>query len=71
MLENIEVRRQVAEVSLRYKDIAKQIGVTPEHLSRCMRYPLKPEMYIRIVTAIQCLREGGGNCESGDRSVSG
>lgn len=46
----------VAEARLTYKAIAKRIGVTPEYLSRCMRYKLKPEMYIRIVTAIHDLR---------------
>ena len=71
MLENIEIRRQVAEVPLRYKDIAKHIGVTPEYLSRCMRYPLKPDMYIRIVAAIYELRGSGDNGKTaGDHPVS-
>lgn len=56
MLENIEVRQLVAESRLTYKTIAKRIGVTPEYLSRCMRFKLKPEMYVRIVTAIHRLR---------------
>lgn len=71
MLENIEIRRQVAEARLHYKDIAKQIGVTPVHLSRCMRYPLKPEMYVRVVAAIFDLRGSGDNGESaGDHPIS-
>lgn len=46
----------VAESRLKYKDIAKYIGTTPEYLSRCMRYKLKPKMYMRIMTAIHDLR---------------
>lgn len=56
MLENVGVRMLVAESRLKYKDIAKYIGVTPEHLSKCMRYKLKPQMYMRIMTAIHDLR---------------
>lgn len=56
MLENIEIRMMVAEARLTYKAIAKRIGVTPEYLSRCMRFRLKPEMNKRIVDAINVLR---------------
>lgn len=58
MLENVGVRMLVAESQLKYKDIAKYIGTTPEYLSRCMRYKLKPKMYMRIMTAIHDLRGG-------------
>ena len=61
MLENIEIRRQVAEAKLTYREIAKKIGVTPVWLSRCMRKPLKPEMYVRIVSAIYDLRGEKGD----------
>ena len=71
MLENIWVRSQVVEARLHYKDIAKQIGVTPEYLSRCMRYPLKPDMYARVVAAIYELRGSGDNGKAaGNHSVS-
>ena len=52
MIENIEIRHLVDESKLRYKDIAKQIDIAPAYLSRCMRYPLKPKMYVQIVDAL-------------------
>lgn len=60
-MENLDVRLIVADAKLSYKAIAKQIGVTPEWLSRCMRYPLKPEMRQRILDAVDQLRGGGGD----------
>ena len=57
--ENLEIRLLVADLKLSYRAIAAQIGVTPEYLSRCMRYPLKPEMYERIMAAIDALKKDG------------
>lgn len=56
MLENIEIRMMVSEARLTYRQIARHIGVTSEYLSKCMRYPLKPTMYLRVVKAINDLR---------------
>ena len=55
-VENLEIRLLVADLGLSYKKIASRIGVTPEWVSRCMRYPLKPEMQARIMAAIDDLR---------------
>lgn len=55
-MENIEIRLVVSAMNLKYKDIASKIGVTRQYLSKCMRYPLKPEMESRIVSAIESLR---------------
>lgn len=55
-MENLEIRLLVADLKLSYKAIAGRIGVTPEYLSRCMRYPLKEEMRARIMAAIDALR---------------
>lgn len=57
-LENLDVRRIVAERQIPYRAIAKQLGVTPEHLSRCMGYPLKEDMKKRILAAIEEIRCG-------------
>lgn len=62
MLENLEVRLRVVAAKVTYKEIARHIGVHPKHLSRCMRYPLKPEMRSRIEKAIDELR---GNTDDG------
>ena len=55
-MKNLELRLMVSDAGLTYKRIAKQLGVTPEYLSRCMRFELKPEMRERIMTAIEELR---------------
>lgn len=51
-LNNLEIRKLVADSGISYKDIAKEIGVTPEWLSRCMRNQLRSEMEQAIRTAI-------------------
>lgn len=55
-MENLEIRLLVADMKLAYKEIAARIGVTPEYLSRCMRFPLKTEMRARIMAAVDELR---------------
>ena len=55
-MENLEIRLLVADLRLTYKAIAAQIGVTPQYISKCMRYPLKPEMRARIIIAVDQLR---------------
>ena len=60
-MENLEIRLLVSAMKLSYKDIAKMIGITPVYLSKCMRYPLKPEMETRIMAAIDALRGEKGD----------
>lgn len=55
-MENLDVRLIVADAKVTYKAIAARIGVTPEYLSRCMRFPLKPDMKERIIAAVDDLR---------------
>lgn len=50
--ENLDIRMLVSEMKLTFKVIAERLNVTPEYLSRCMRYPLKPEMRERIMNVI-------------------
>ena len=50
--ENLDIRMLVSEMKLTFKSIAERLNVTPEYLSRCMRYPLKPEMRARIMDVI-------------------
>ena len=54
--ENLDIRMLVSEMKLTFKVIAERLNVTPEYLSRCMRYPLKPEMRARIMDVITDLR---------------
>lgn len=55
--ENTALRLEIAKSGISYKLIAARVGVTPEYLSRCMRFPLKPEMENRIRKAIDSLKE--------------
>lgn len=54
--ENLDIRMLVSEMKLTFKVIAERLNVTPEYLSRCMRYPLKPEMRARIMDVITDMR---------------
>lgn len=54
--ENLDIRMLVSEMNLSFKSIAEKLGVTPEYLSRCMRYPLKPDMRARIMNAVTDLK---------------
>ena len=58
-LENIDIRILVKEANVTYKDIAKAIGISPEWLSRLMRYPLSDENKIQIQNAIIYLKSEG------------
>ena len=51
-IKNLGIRDYINTKGLTYKKIAQMIGVSPEYLSKCMRYPLKPEMEERIKKAI-------------------
>lgn len=51
-LENLEIRLLVSDMKLSYKEIASKIGISRQYLSKCLRYPLRPEMRDRILLAI-------------------
>lgn len=53
--DNLDIRVIVAAAGVSYKQIAAQMGVTPEYLSRVMGRPLKPEMRLRITAAVDAL----------------
>jgi len=55
-MNNLDIRFYVMDLGLYYKDIARKMGVTPEYLSRVLRYPLKPEMRARILAAVSELK---------------
>ena len=55
-MKNLDIRREVSGNGLKYKDIAKELGVTPEWLSRLMRFTLSPENKARILEAIEKLK---------------
>ena len=56
-MENMDIRLMVDEHNIKYKDIAKRIGISDTYLSTLMRYELTPVMRERIIRAIESLRE--------------
>ena len=57
-MKNVDIRMMVSESKLKYKDVAKEIGISPEWLSRLLRFTLSPENKLRITEAIDRLKEG-------------
>ena len=55
-MNNLDIRLYVKDSGLLFKDVAEQMGVTPEYLSRVLRYQLKSDMRERILTAVRELR---------------
>ena len=60
-MKNIDIRVLVSESGLTYKDIAEQMRISPEWLSRLMRYTLSPENRERILSAVMALKEADKN----------
>lgn len=56
-MNNLDIRLMVAESGIKYKDIAKKIGISATYLSTLMRYELTPVMRDRIVRAIEELKD--------------
>lgn len=57
-MKNLDIRMTVSENGLKYKDIAKELNISPEWLSRLMRNTLTNENKVRIMGAIEKLRKG-------------
>lgn len=55
-MKNIDVRVMVAKSGLYYKDIAAELGISAEWLSKLMRYTLTAENKARIIAAIEKLK---------------
>lgn len=54
-MENLEIRLIVSGLGLKYRDIARELGITPSWLSRLMKKPLTKENRDRIMEAIESL----------------
>ncbi len=55
-MRNLDIRVMVSESGLRYKDIARELGISQQYLSLLMRYDLTPENRERILRAIEALK---------------
>lgn len=56
-MENLDIRILVSEKGLKYKDIADQMNISRQHLSRLLRKDLTNGNKLRIMAAIQKLIE--------------
>lgn len=57
-MENLDIRLLVSNHGLKYKDVADELNITPEWLSRLLRKNLTPENKIRIIAAVERLTKG-------------
>ena len=57
-MKNLDIRMLVADSGLKYKDVADEMNITPEWLSRLLRNDLTLENKIRIMGAIEKLIGG-------------
>ena len=61
-MENLDIRLIVNESGLTYRAIAEEMGIHYASLSRLMRKCLSPENRIRILTAIDRIKERERTC---------
>lgn len=57
-MKNLDIRMLVSENGLKYKDIAKSLGISREWLCRLMRSDLSVDNKVRIMGAIERLTRG-------------
>lgn len=57
-MNNLDIRMLVSENGLKYKDIAKELNISREWLSRLMRTDLTIDNKVRIMGAIERLTKG-------------
>lgn len=52
-MKNIDIRTMVYDSGIHYKDIAEEMGISPEWMSRLMKEELSHKNKIRIIDAIE------------------
>jgi len=57
-VNNLDIRMLVSENGLKYKDVAKELNISREWLSRLMRNTLTIDNKVRIMEAIEKLTKG-------------
>ena len=57
-MNNLDIRMLVSENGLKYKDVAKELNISREWLSRLMRNTLTIDNKVRIMEAIEKLTKG-------------
>ena len=59
-MNNLDIRMLVSEKGLKYKDIANELHISREWLSRLMQTDLTVDNKVRIMGAIERLTKGDG-----------
>lgn len=67
-MENLDLRILISQQGIRYKDIADEMNISREWLSRLMRFPLSTENRLRILRAVEKLK---GAENDADRRIHG
>ena len=57
-MKNVDLRIRISEAGLKYKDIARTLGISPEYLSRLMSMPLSEKKRREISMMIDALTKG-------------
>lgn len=57
-MKNLDIRMLVSENKLKYRDIADELNLSREHLSRLMKNTLSIDNKVRILGAIERLKRG-------------
>ena len=57
-MRNLDIRVEVSESGLKYKQIAEKMGISPRWLSTILRYDITPENRERVMKAIRELKKG-------------
>lgn len=52
-MRNLDIRLEVSESGLTYREVAQRMGVSATWLSTLMRYDLSPKNHERIMTAVR------------------
>lgn len=64
-MRNLDIRLEVSESGLTYREIADRMGVSPVWLSTLMRYDLTPANHERIMKAVRELNAKKRNVANG------
>lgn len=67
-MKNLEIRLLVSDKKLKYKDIADEMNISREYLSRLMRRDLTLDNKVRILEAIASLTENIGEKKTDNRA---
>lgn len=57
-MKNLDIRIRISDSGLKYKDIARALGISPEYFSRLMAKPLSEKKRREVLLTIDALTKG-------------